>query len=65
MKYIEKNSKTIRQPVSVIGYNFNICAIGKAGMQTSFVECLQKSLKWYRTLFLHTVNLSIYKLIFA
>jgi hypothetical protein len=45
MKYIEKNSKTIRQPVSVIGYNFNICAIGKAGMQTSFVECLQKSLK--------------------
>jgi hypothetical protein len=45
MKYTEKNNKTIQQQVSVIGYNFNIHAIGKAGIQTSFVECLQKSVK--------------------
>ncbi len=37
--------KTIRQSTSVIGYNFNICMNGKAGIQISFVEYSQKSVK--------------------
>ena len=29
-------------------------------MQISFAECLRKSVKWYRKLFFHTLDLSVF-----
>ncbi|CAF2785883.1 unnamed protein product [Rotaria sp. Silwood2] len=60
MKYTERNNTTIQKPVSVIDYNFNIHTIDKADMQISLVECLRKTLKWYRKLFFHMLDLPVF-----
>ncbi|CAF4700965.1 unnamed protein product [Rotaria sp. Silwood2] len=60
MKNTERNSTTIQKSVSVIDYNFNIHMIDKADTQISLVECLRKTVKWYRKLFFHMLDLSVF-----
>lgn len=43
-----KTKRSIEKAISVIGYNSNRGAIDKINMQTSFVECVRKSVKWYK-----------------
>jgi len=52
-----KTRRPIQKPISVIDYNSNRGAIDKIDMQTSFVECVRKSVKWYKKLFFHILDL--------
>jgi hypothetical protein len=49
----------IQKPISTSDYNSNSGAIDKVPMQTSFAECIRKSLKWYRKLSFHMLDLSV------
>lgn len=40
--------KMIQQLISIIDYNSKRGAIDKADMQISCVECIRKSVKWYK-----------------
>ncbi|CAF4493863.1 unnamed protein product, partial [Didymodactylos carnosus] len=54
-----KTKRPIQKPVSVIDYNSNRGAIDKVDMQTSFVEYVRKSVKWYKKLFFHMLDLIV------
>jgi hypothetical protein len=60
MKYFGRNNTKVQKPVSVINYNSNIHAIDRADMQISLVGCLRKSKKWYKKLFFHMLDLSVF-----
>ncbi|CAF3603311.1 unnamed protein product [Rotaria sordida] len=55
-----KTKQPIRKPISIIDYNSKRGAIDKVYMQTSFVECIRKSVKWYRKLFFHMLDLLVF-----
>ena len=48
-----------RKPASIIEYNEKMGAIDRSDMMLSNVECMRKSIKWYRKLFFHTVDLCL------
>nr|CAI5821951.1 unnamed protein product [Callosobruchus analis] len=57
------NSKTgnrVLKPQCVLEYNLKMGAVDKTDMQNSFVDCARKSLKWYKKLFFHLMDLSLY-----
>ena len=60
MKHTEKNNSRIQKPISVLDYNLNSRIVDKVDMQLSFAECLRKSVKWYRKLFSHMLDLSVF-----
>ena len=60
MKYTERHNSRVQKPVSVLDYNLNSHAIDKVDMQISFVACLRKTVKWYRKLFFHMLDLSVF-----
>ena len=41
----------IQKPISVKDYNENMGAVDRSDMQISYVECVRKTVKWYRKLF--------------
>ncbi|CAF3360073.1 unnamed protein product [Rotaria sp. Silwood2] len=55
-----KTKQPIRKPISIIDYNSKSGEIDKVYMQTSFVECIRKSVKWYRKLFFHMLDLLVF-----
>ena len=44
----------------MLDYNLNGSAVDKLDVQISFVDCLRKTVKWYRKLFFHTLDLAIF-----
>lgn len=59
-KINQKTKETILKPDCVMHYNENMGAVDKVDMQVSFVECARKSLKWYKKLFFHLIDISLY-----
>ena len=57
MKYTERNNSRIQKPILVLDYNLNSHAVD---MQIGFAECLRKPGKWYRKLFFHMFDLSVF-----
>jgi hypothetical protein len=55
-----KTGESIINPECIIEYNNKMGAIDKADMQVSFVGCARKSLKWYKKVFFHLIDLSLY-----
>lgn len=49
----------IKKPLSVIAYNSNMGSVDKSDMQLSFVECIRKTVKWYKKFFFHLLDLSV------
>lgn len=47
------------KPESVISYNANMGAIDKTDMLLSSVECVRRTMKWYKKLFFHLVDMSL------
>ncbi len=43
----------------IIDYNSKRETIEKADMQVSFVECVRKSVKWYKKLLFHPLDVSV------
>eukprot|EP00063_Salmo_salar_P066961 XP_014041796.1 PREDICTED: piggyBac transposable element-derived protein 4-like [Salmo salar] len=47
-------------PDCVLEYNKKMGAVDKVEMQNTFVECARKSLKWYRKLFFHLIDIALF-----
>lgn len=60
MKYTERHNSRVQEPASILDDNLNGHAIDKVDIQISFVACLTKTVKWYRKLFFHMLDLSIF-----
>lgn len=59
-KVNRKTGSRILKPQCVLEYNLKMGAVDKIDMQVSFVDCARKSLKWYKKLFFHLMDLSLY-----
>ncbi|XP_050316027.1 piggyBac transposable element-derived protein 4-like [Anthonomus grandis grandis] len=49
----------IRKPVCVLNYIENMGAVDRSDMLLSSVECVRKTVKWYKKLFFHLLDLSL------
>jgi len=47
------------KPAAVIDYNANMQLVDKSDMQIGIVETVRKSIKWYRKLFFHFVDIAL------
>ena len=48
-----------KKPDIVLDYNLNMRLIDKSDMQTGSVECVRKTIKWYKKIFFHLVDVSL------
>ena len=48
------------KPEVIFQYNSNMGLVDKSDMQISFTESIRKTLKWYKKLFLHYLDITIY-----
>lgn len=48
-----KTNAAIQKPLAVTEYNLNMGAVDKVDMILSSINCLQKTIKWYKKLFFH------------
>ena len=55
-----QTGRRISKPISIQDYNENRGLVDKSDMQISFSESLRKSLKWYKKLFFHLLDVSLY-----
>ena len=55
----QKNRKTTK-PKMIVEYNKHMGAVNKCDMQLSFTETIRKCMKWYKKLFAHFVDLTVY-----
>lgn len=49
----------ILKPDVVLDYNVNMRLIDKSDMMISTIDCLRKSVKWYRKAFLHLIDICV------
>jgi hypothetical protein len=54
-----QTKQPIVNPSCVIGYNKNMGAVDRTDMVISSIECVRKSLKWYRKFFLHLLDITL------
>lgn len=47
------------KPECVVNYNANMGAIDKTDMLLSSIECVRRTMKWYKKLFFHIVDMSL------
>ncbi|CAF1392251.1 unnamed protein product [Didymodactylos carnosus] len=57
-KIDHKTGRQIMKPACVQNYNENMGAIDLVDMQSSFTECIRKTIKWYKKLFFHIVDMA-------
>lgn len=58
---VDRNTgQEIRKPICIIDYNTNKGAVDQVDMQISFSECLRKSIKWYKKVFFHLLDIAVY-----
>lgn len=55
----DHQGNSIIEPLSVLKYNENMGAIDKTDMLLSSVECVRRTIKWYKKLFFHLIDLSL------
>lgn len=54
-----KTNEFKKKPECVVDYNNNMGAVDRSDMMLSSTECVRKTLKWYKKLFFHIVDLCI------
>lgn len=47
----------IEKPLAIIDYNANMGGVDKSDMQIHFIECARKTVKWYKKVFFHLVDM--------
>ncbi|CAF1419084.1 unnamed protein product [Adineta steineri] len=55
-----RTQKLVEKPECIVHYNRNMGSVDKTDMQISFVECLRKTIKWYKKFFFHLLDLSTF-----
>ena len=58
-KIYNKRNIPIRKNTTIVEYNNNVGAVDKIDIQIIFVECVRKSLKWFKAFFLLLVNITV------
>lgn len=48
-----------RKPLFVVGYNEKMGAVGRSDMLISSINCMRRSIKWYKKLFFHILDIYI------
>jgi len=56
---IQKHGKITMKPKCVKEYNENMGSVDKTDMLLSSVECVRKTIKWYKKIFFHLIDLSL------
>lgn len=51
--------ENVKKPLSVVEYNKNMGLVDKADMQMSFLDSSRKSIKWYKKLFFHILDITV------
>lgn len=51
-----RGGNVIMKPDAVLDYNFNMRLVDKSDMMIGDVECIRKTVKWYKKLFFHLVD---------
>lgn len=54
-----QTKQPIQKPAAVVDYNKNMGAIDRSDMMLSSKECARKTVKWYKKLFFHMVDLAL------
>lgn len=54
-----RTGTTIEKPLAVLDYNAYMGGVDKSDMQIHFVECVRKTIKWYKKLFFHFVDMVV------
>ena len=54
-----KTNEKIQRPVSIVDYNKNMGSVDRSGMQIDYPECVRKTVKWYKKLFFHLLDISV------
>ena len=58
-KIDRKTGQKYLKPQSVVSFNKNIGAIDKTDMLLSSTECVRRTMKWYKKLFFHVIDMSM------
>src|SRR4051812_36173801 len=53
-------NEPIMKPICIKEYNENMGAIDKSDTQISFLECVRKTIKWYKKFFFHLLDVTLY-----
>lgn len=56
---VDKNGVNIKKPNCIVNYNACMGSIDKTDMLLSSVECVRKTLKWYKKEFFHLIDLCL------
>ena len=59
-KIDRKTGEGIRKPSCIVDYTDKMGAVNHVDMQLSFSECIRKSVKWYKKLFFHLLDMAVY-----
>ena len=58
-KYDRETGQRIKKPVCIVQYNKCMRAVDQVDMQISFSDCLRKTIKWYKKLFFHLLDITV------
>lgn len=52
-------NEIVEKPLAVIDYNANMGGVDKSDMQIHFIESVRKTIKWYKKLFFHLLDMTV------
>ena len=55
-----QTGERLQKPVCIVDYTNNMGAVDHVDMQISFSECVRKTIKWYKKLFIHLLDMAVY-----
>ena len=59
-KVDHQTGEEIEKPVCILDYTKNMGGVDHVDMQMSFSECIRKSVKWYKKVFFHLLDMAVY-----
>lgn len=52
-------NENVKKPLCVIDYNASMGAVDRSDMMISSINCMRKTIKWYKKLFMHTLDMCV------
>lgn len=59
LKEDRRTGLPVLKPAAVLDYSSNMGSVDRADMILSSVQCIKKTLKWYKKLFIHIVDIHL------
>lgn len=51
--------KPIMKPETALDYNARICQVDKSDLMVGSIECVRRTVKWYKRMFLHLMDITV------